>query len=54
VGHEGAELFRQVQQDGAGLEHPHRLRRVAAVHQRRDLGVGVGCHKAAAELLPLR
>jgi hypothetical protein len=47
-----AELLGQVHQDGAGLEHPHRLR-PAAVQQRRDLGVGVDLHEAAAELLAL-
>mmetsp|Transcript_1028 Transcript_1028/g.2629 ORF Transcript_1028/g.2629 Transcript_1028/m.2629 type:complete len:265 (-) Transcript_1028:326-1120(-) len=45
-----AELFRQIHQDRAGLEHPHRLG-AAAVQQRRDLGVGVHRDEAAAELL---
>ena len=49
---ESAELLGQIQQDRAGLEHPDRLR-AAAVHQRRDLGVRVDRHEAAAELVAL-
>jgi hypothetical protein len=41
-----------MQQDRAGFEHPDRLR-AAAVHQRRDLGVGVDRDEAAAELVAL-
>ena len=47
-----AKLFGQIQQDGAGLEHPGR-RVGAAIHQRRNLGVGVDLNKAAAELVAL-
>ena len=46
---EFAELFGQVDQDGAGFEHPDRLG-AAAVHQGRNLGIGIGGDKAAAEL----
>ena len=51
-GHKGIELFCKIQQDGAGLEHAHR-HWSAAVHQHWYLGVGVGRHETAAELLPL-
>ncbi len=51
-GQEGPELFSQVHQDGAGFEHPDRSR-PAAVDQGGDLGIGVGGHKAAAELVAL-
>src|SRR5690554_4952333 len=49
---EGAELVRQIQQDGAGLEQPQR-RVHAGVEHRRDLGVGVDLDEAAAELIAL-
>ena len=39
-GNEQAGLLGQIEQDGAGLEHPDR-RRTAAIHQRRYLGVRV-------------
>jgi hypothetical protein len=45
-----AELLRQIHEDGPRLEHPHRLG-PAAVHEGRDLGIGVHLDKAAAELL---
>ena len=48
----GAELLGQIHQDRARLKHPNRLWS-AAVHQRRDLGVGVGRDETAAELVTL-
>ena len=50
AGQKHTELFSQMQQDCAALEHAHRLR-AAAVHQRGDLRVGIGGHKTTAELL---
>ena len=47
---EGAEFFRQIHQDRARLEHADRLC-AAAVHQRRNFRVGIGCDKTAAELV---
>src|SRR5208282_3699392 len=37
---EGAKLFREIEQDRAGLEDPDRLR-TAAIYHRRYLGVGI-------------
>ena len=51
-GHQGSKLLGQVQQNGARLKHPHRLG-AAVVYQRRNFGIGVGPHKAAAELVAL-
>src|SRR3546814_13492701 len=47
---EGAELFGEIYQDRAGFEDADR-RRPAAVHERRDLGVGVDLDEAGAELV---
>ena len=52
LGQEGAELFGQVEQDGAGLEHAGG-RFGAAVQQGRDLGVGIDLHETTAELIAL-
>ena len=42
------ELLREVEQDRAGLEHPHVL---VGVIERRNLGVRVDIHEAATELV---
>src|SRR5207245_11795569 len=47
---ERAELFREIDQDGGGLEDADRLL-AAAVHQRRNLRVRIDLDKAAAELV---
>src|SRR5690554_3336642 len=49
---EGAELVRQIQQDGAGLEQPQR-RVHADVKHHQNLRVGVDLDEAAAELITL-
>ena len=47
---EGAELFGEMDEDGAGLEHPDRLF-AAAVEQRRDLRIRIDRDEAAGELV---
>ena len=47
---EGAELFREIEQDRAGLEHPSRWVG-AVVHHSWNFRVRVGRHEAAAELV---
>src|SRR5690554_2864887 len=48
LGQKFAELLRQIEQYRARFEYPGR-RRGAMIHQRRNLGVGIGLDKAAAE-----
>ena len=52
LGQERAEFLRQIQQDRARFKHPLRLG-FAMVHQRRDLRIRIGRHKAAAELIAI-